>query len=129
MRKTSVPLFEAFNNCRAAHGTASAAGSLSARLKAYFNAVCRVNEPRLRHAAEFLLRGGILTGLLLWRGEHQTGTGSGTDMVCRIWRATLFIVLRGSHSAVLSGSGKLAAERVCVCGGSGWQFLWQWAAV
>ena len=41
-------------------------GSISACLKGYFNAVCRVTVTAGCDVAEFLLRAGLLTGLLLW---------------------------------------------------------------
>lgn len=64
-------------------------GSLSACLKGYFNAVCRVTVTAACDVAEFLLRAGILTGLLLWRGDTRPEQVC-TDLVCSMACGTLF---------------------------------------
>lgn len=113
----------------AAHGTASAAGQSECLPERLFQcSVPRDSDSRLRC-------GGISapcgnphrTAPVAW--GHQTGTGlHGSGVQHGVWHTVY-----GGHtdSAVLSEAGTLRRNvQPCPCGGiSGWQFLWQWAAV
>ncbi len=64
-------------------------GGISACLKGYFNAVCRVTVTAFCDVMEFLLRAGMLVTLLLWSGTTKPEQVC-TYLVCSMAAGTIF---------------------------------------